>query len=138
MCITSRHKALKYFHIHSVIKTFHFPSGHRKLYKQYFVLKFLVKHAVTIIQITIVRPKRKLNLLSPDSFILKSRKLKSKEIKCLIYRDPWVAQRFSTAFSPGPDPGVLGSSSTSGSLHGACFSFCLCLCLSLSLCVSHE
>ena len=40
------------------------------------------------------------------------------------------------AFSPGPDPGVPGSSPTSGSLHGACFSLCLCLCLSLS--VSHE
>ena len=30
------------------------------------------------------------------------------------------------------DPGVPGSSPTSGSLHGACFSVCLCLCLSLS------
>ena len=30
-------------------------------------------------------------------------------------------------------PGVLGSSPTSGSLHGACFSLCLCLCLSLCL-----
>ena len=44
-----------------------------------------------------------------------------------------VAQRFSSAFSPGPDPGDLGSSPTSGSLHGACFSLCLCLCLSLSV-----
>ena len=49
-----------------------------------------------------------------------------------------VAQWFSTAFNPGPDPGDLGSSPTSGSLHGACFSLCLCLCLSLSVCVSHE
>ena len=42
------------------------------------------------------------------------------------------------ASGPGPDPGVLGSSPTSGSLHGACFSFCLglCLFLSLSLCLS--
>ncbi|CAK7310959.1 hypothetical protein VULLAG_LOCUS15774 [Vulpes lagopus] len=35
-------------------------------------------------------------------------------------------------------PGVLGSSPTSGSLHGACFFLCLCLCLSLSVSVSHE
>ncbi|XP_072610436.1 monocarboxylate transporter 5 isoform X1 [Vulpes vulpes] len=58
-----------------------------------------------------------------------------------------VAQRFSTAFSPGcDDPGDLGSvlSPALGSLHGACFSLFLCLCLSLSLslslsvCVSHE
>ena len=35
------------------------------------------------------------------------------------------------AFGPGPDPGDLGWSPTSGSLHGACF----CLCLSLYLCV---
>ena len=34
----------------------------------------------------------------------------------------------------GLDPGVLGSSPTSGSPQGACFSLCLCLCL--SLCVS--
>ena len=52
-------------------------------------------------------------------------------------RDPWVAQRFSVpAFGPGRDPGVLGSSPTSGSLHGVCFSLCLCLCLSLSLSLS--
>ena len=43
-----------------------------------------------------------------------------------------VAQQFSAAFSPGPDPGDLGSSPTSGFLHGACFS----LCLSLSVCLS--
>ena len=46
----------------------------------------------------------------------------------------WVAQRFSTAFSPGRDPGDPGSSPMLGSLHGACFSLCLCLCLF----VSHE
>ena len=46
----------------------------------------------------------------------------------------WVAQRFSTAFSPGRDPEDSGSSPMSGSLHGACFSLCLCLCLS-SLCI---
>ena len=33
-----------------------------------------------------------------------------------------VAQWFSYAFSPGCDPGDQGSSPTSGSLHGACFS----------------
>ena len=49
-----------------------------------------------------------------------------------------VAQWFSAAFSPGPDPGDPGSSAKSGSLHGACFSLCLCLCLSLCLCVSCE
>ena len=46
-----------------------------------------------------------------------------------------VAQRFSTTFSPGPDPGDLGSSPTSGSLHRVCFSFA-CVSASLSLCVS--
>ena len=44
-----------------------------------------------------------------------------------------VAQRFSAAFSPGCDPRDPGSSPTSGSLHGACFSLGLCLPLSLSL-----
>ena len=48
-------------------------------------------------------------------------------------RDPWVAQRFSAAFSPGRDSGDPGLSPTSSFLHGACFSLCLCLCLSLSL-----
>ena len=43
----------------------------------------------------------------------------------------WVS-----AFSSGRDPGVLGSSPTSGSLQGTCFSLCLCLCF--FLCVSHE
>ncbi|XP_072647567.1 cotranscriptional regulator ARB2A isoform X21 [Canis lupus baileyi] len=42
----------------------------------------------------------------------------------------------ASAFCPGRDPGVLGSSPTSGSLHGACFSLCLYLCLSLSLSLS--
>ena len=41
---------------------------------------------------------------------------------------------WSSAFLSGCDPGVLGSSPTSGSLQGAYFSFCFCLCL--SLCVS--
>uniref|UniRef100_A0A8P0PN94 Bax inhibitor 1 n=1 Tax=Canis lupus familiaris TaxID=9615 RepID=A0A8P0PN94_CANLF len=47
-----------------------------------------------------------------------------------------VAQRFSATFSPGCDPGDPGSSRTSGSLRGACFSLCLVsasLSLSLSL-----
>ena len=39
-----------------------------------------------------------------------------------------VAQRFGAACSLGCDPGDPGSSPTSGSLHGACFSLCLCLC----------
>ena len=37
------------------------------------------------------------------------------------------------AFGPRHDSGDLGSSPTSGSLHGACFSLCLYLCLSLCL-----
>ena len=45
-----------------------------------------------------------------------------------------VAQRFSAACGPGPDPGDPGSSLMSGSLWGACFSLCLCLCF--SVCVS--
>ena len=49
-----------------------------------------------------------------------------------IVRAAQVAQQFSATFGSGRDPGDLGSSPTSGSLHGACFS----LCLSLSLC--HE
>ena len=48
-------------------------------------------------------------------------------------RAAWVAQRFSASFSPRLGPGILGSSPTSGSVHGACFSLCLCLCLSLSV-----
>ena len=43
---------------------------------------------------------------------------------------------WASAFGSGCDPGVLGSSPPSGSLHGACFYLCLCLCL--SPCVSHE
>ena len=49
-----------------------------------------------------------------------------------------VAQRFSAAFSPGRDPGDLGSSPMSGSLHEACFSLSLPVSLPLSLWVSHE
>ena len=44
-----------------------------------------------------------------------------------------VAQRFGAACSLGCDPGGPGSSPTSGSLRGACFSLSLCLCLSLSV-----
>ena len=47
----------------------------------------------------------------------------------------WLSS-LAPAFGPGLDPGVRGSSPTSGSLHGACFSLCLCLCLSLY--VYHE
>ena len=38
----------------------------------------------------------------------------------------------ATAFCPGQDLGVLGSSPTSGFLHGTCFSLCLCASLSPS------
>ena len=47
----------------------------------------------------------------------------------------WLSS-LASAFGPGSDPRVLGSSPPSGSLHGACFSLCLCLCLSLY--VFHE
>ena len=47
-----------------------------------------------------------------------------------------VAQRFSTACSPGHDPGDPGLSPALGSLHGACFSLCISASLSLSLSVS--
>ena len=49
-----------------------------------------------------------------------------------------VAQRFGATFGLGCDPGDPGSSPTSGSLHGACFSLFLCLCLSLSLSVMNK
>ena len=42
------------------------------------------------------------------------------------------------AFGPGRDPGVLGSSPTSDSWHGACFSLCLYLCLSLSMSIKSQ
>ena len=56
---------------------------------------------------------------------LKGKLAKGIEFVCLRSRcsgAAWVAQRFSAAFSPGYDPGDLGSSPTSGSLHGACLS----------------
>ena len=40
-------------------------------------------------------------------------------LKKIRYRAARVAQRFSAAFSPGPDPGEPGSSPMSGSLDGA-------------------
>ena len=40
---------------------------------------------------------------------------------------------WASAFGSGPDPRVLGSSPTSGSPEGTCFSLCLCLCLSVYL-----
>ena len=64
---------------------------------------------------------------------------KREEVNSSLSVPSWaaqVAQWFSAAFSPGPDPGVLGLSPASGSLHEACFSLCLCFCLSLS--VYHE
>ena len=44
------------------------------------------------------------------------------------------------AFGSGWDPGVPGSSPTSGSLHGACFSLCLrvWLCVCVCVCVCRE
>ena len=44
----------------------------------------------------------------------------------------WLTSWASSAFSPGWDPGVRGSSPTSSSLHGACFSLPMSLSLSLS------
>ena len=51
----------------------------------------------------------------------------------VFHRDPWVAQRFSAWLQPRAwswGPGVVGSSPTSGSLHGACLSLCACLSVS--------
>ena len=54
-------------------------------------------------------------------------------LKKSIIRAAWVLSGWVSAFGSGRDPGIPGSSLTSGSLHGACFSsLCLCLCLSLS------
>lgn len=36
----------------------------------------------------------------------------------------WVAQCLSICLGSGHDPGILGSSPTSGSPQGACFSLC--------------
>ena len=46
---------------------------------------------------------------------------------------PWWLSGLALAFGPWHDPGALGSSSVSASLHGAYFSLCLCLCLNLSV-----
>ncbi|CAD7676900.1 unnamed protein product [Nyctereutes procyonoides] len=51
----------------------------------------------------------------------------------LILGIPGWLSGLAPAFYPGCDPGDLGLSPMSGSLHGACFSLCLCLCLSLSV-----
>ena len=50
---------------------------------------------------------------------------------------PGWLRGLAPAFGPGPDPGVLGSSPASGSLHGVRFSLCLCLYLSELSFVSH-
>ena len=56
-----------------------------------------------------------------------------------IFGQPWWCSCLVPPSAPGCDPGDPGSSPTSGSLHGACFSLCLCLCTSAPpLCVSHE
>ena len=60
----------------------------------------------------------------------------SVSFKALVSGIPGWLNSLAPALGPGRDPGVPGSSPTSNSLHGACFSLCLCLCLSLS--VSHE
>ena len=54
--------------------------------------------------------------------------------KCLGGWAPGWFSGWTSAIGSGRDPGVLGSSSTSGSPQGAWFSLCLCPCLS-SLCV---
>ena len=46
----------------------------------------------------------------------------------------WLSS-WASAFGSGCDSGVLGSSPTLGSLHGACLSLCLCLCLSVCVCL---
>ena len=62
--------------------------------------------------------------------------------KPLIYRNLSVSgirgwfSGLAPAFSPGHNPGVLGSIPTCGSLHGACSCLCLCLCLPFSPCLS--
>ena len=55
--------------------------------------------------------------------------------RILLGRLGWLSGGAS-ALGSGRNPGALGSSPTSGSLQGACFSLCLCLCLSLSLSLS--
>ena len=57
-------------------------------------------------------------------------------LKILRSGTPGWLSGWASAFGSGRDPGVLGSSATSGFSPGASFSFCLCICL--SLCVSHE
>ena len=47
----------------------------------------------------------------------------------LIGMPEWLSS-WAYAFGSGHDPGVLGLSPASGSLHGACLSLCLCICLS--------
>ena len=57
-------------------------------------------------------------------------------LRLTILRMPWGLSGRVSAFSSECDPGVLGSSPTLGSPHGACFFLCLCLCLSVLLCLS--
>ena len=60
-----------------------------------------------------------------------------KKLKSPTGAPGWLSGWVS-AFSSGRDPGDLGSSPTSGSMRGSCFSLCLCLCHSLSLSLSDE
>ena len=67
-----------------------------------------------------------------DNFIFNFLKKMS---NCFPAGIPGWFSGLAPAFGPGHDPGVLGRSPASGSLHGACFSLC---CVSASLSVSHE
>ena len=69
--------------------------------------------------------------------------LYKKQVKVIVYSKvntgaAPVTQGFRATFSPGHDPGDLGSSPMSESLDAACFSLCLCLCALLCVCVFHE
>ena len=54
--------------------------------------------------------------------------------KKLLGMPAWLSGLVA-AFSPEHGPGILGSSPTSGFLHGTCFSLCLYLCLCVCVCV---
>ena len=60
---------------------------------------------------------------------------KNNHIKVKIMGIPGWLSDSAPAFGLGRDPGVLGSSPVSGSLHGACFSLC-CVSASLSVCLT--
>ena len=66
-------------------------------------------------------PDARTNSLLPQGYIV--------NYKNKIRRAAWVAQWFSTAFRPGPDPGDLGSSSHAPASPSACVSAYLSLSL---------